>query len=273
MEVLNFQPWVHYWFNLAANNWYFVFFNISHSSQCKGLFGAGYTELLNEIPSDNSSLWDRNNKTHCLAVVKWDIHHVGAWQQWLAGALFWLNSKPIKCYSLTLYTECDFNNPLNQVRFLSQLLRLFLFIVFALITQWTKGHERWDKEMCVTCDMDSRPSAKWAAWRPPQIQDCNYVTSCSALHKGCLVQVLYNNGTSMLSSGLKITRNHLFIMKNVTIHCCLDGRWHCDSNLFMLWLWERRNKLGFCGLLSKSDHSRKFRWSYYRTALSSFPCR
>ncbi len=82
-----------------------------------------------------------------------------------------------------------------------------------------------------------------------------------------------NNGTSVLSSGLKIKRNHLFIMKNVTIHCCLDGRWHCDSNLFMLWLWGRCNKLGFCGLLSKSDHSRKFRWSYYRTALSSFPCR
>lgn len=36
----------------------------------------------------------------------------------------------------------------------------------------------------------------------------------------------YNNSTSMLSSGLKIKCNHLSIM---SFHCCLDGRWHCNS--------------------------------------------
>lgn len=59
-------------------------------------------------------------------MVNGDIHHFAAWQQWLAAALFWLNSKPIKCYSLSSYTEYDFNNPLNHSKFLSQPLGLVL---------------------------------------------------------------------------------------------------------------------------------------------------
>lgn len=35
------------------------------------------SQLFNKIPSDNSPLWDGNNKTHCLAVVKGDIHLFG----------------------------------------------------------------------------------------------------------------------------------------------------------------------------------------------------
>ena len=193
MEFLNLQCRVHYWFNWPANNLYFVLFTfftvwVAFSVQA---VETTYSKLLNKIPSDNSSLWDRNNKTHCLAVVKRDIHHVGAWQQWLVGVLFWLNTEPIKCYSLTSYTERDSNNPLNQSKVLSKLLRLF-FIISALITQ-----SQWRKDMkdgiqkCVWQRLRAEfsVSVKWAAGKPPQIRDCNFVTSCSALYKGYLVKL------------------------------------------------------------------------------------
>lgn len=158
MEFLNLQCRVHYWFNWPANNLYFVlftFFTVWAGFSLQAV-ETTYSKLLNKIPSDNSSLWDRNNKTHCLAVVKRDIHHVGAWQQWLVGVLFWLNTEPIKCYSLTSYTERDSNNPLDQSKVLSKLLRLF-FIISALITQsqWRKDMKDGNTEMCVTWHKDS----------------------------------------------------------------------------------------------------------------------
>lgn len=193
MEFLNLQCRVHYWFNWPANNLYFVlftFFTVWAAFSVQAV-ETTYSKLLNKIPSDNSSLWDRNNKTHCLAVVKRDIHHVGAWQQWLVGVLFWLNTEPIKCYSLTSYTERDSNNPLNQSKVLSKLLRWF-FIISALITQ-----SQWRKDMkdgiqkCVWQRLRAEfsVSVKWAAGKPPQIRDCNFVTSCSALYKGYLVKL------------------------------------------------------------------------------------
>lgn len=196
MEFLNLQCWVHYWFNWPANNLYFVlftFFTVWAGFSLQAV-ETTYSKLLNKIPSDNSSLWDRNNKTHCLAVVKRDIHHVGAWQQWLVGVLFWLNTEPIKCYSLTSYTERDSNNPLDQSKVLSKLLRLFFYHLcshYSITVE--KGHEGWEYRN--VCDMTQRlcaefgVSVKWAAGKPPQIRDCNLVTSCSALYKGYLVKL------------------------------------------------------------------------------------
>lgn len=77
---------------------------------------------------------------HCLAVLKWNIHHFGSWQQSLAGTLFWLNSKLIKYYSLILYTGCNFDSSVCQFKFLSLSQRLFIISLCSQISAlWRKA--------------------------------------------------------------------------------------------------------------------------------------
>lgn len=118
----------------------------SHSSQWKGtfcfvlfFFCSRYRQAIQSRRGKKkkntlrrSPLWDRNNKAHCLALVKGDIHlFLGGWQQWVAGALLWLNSKPIKMLQpLLQQPECGFNNSLNQSYFFAPPLRLFLILSF-----------------------------------------------------------------------------------------------------------------------------------------------
>lgn len=176
------------------------------------------SQLLNKIPSDNSPLWDRNNKTHCLAVVKGDIHlFLGAWQQWVAGALFWLNSKPIKCYSRSLLQpECDFNNPLNQSKFSPQLL--FFILSFCSYYSFTVEKGKW--KINVTCDEDSRPTLVHQSNKQngnlskPRLVVTAYLMFSFA--QGLPGQTI-TCCTSMLFSGLEIKRNHLSIMKNYSL--------------------------------------------------------
>lgn len=174
---------------------------MSHSSLFKECFLD--RPALNEIPSDNSPLWDRHNKTHCLAVVKGDVH------------LFWSLTADSSCCVILikqqtnkmprpslLQPECDFDNLLNQSNVLSQLLRLLFILSFC--SYYSITTEKGKKDKCETwqrfqADFIHQSRATQEAL---QIQGCN----CFAQR---LPGQIITCCTSMLSSGLEIKCNHL----------------------------------------------------------------
>lgn len=180
---------------------------LSHSSPLKECFL--YRPALNEIPSDNSPLWEGHNKTRCLAVVRGDVHLFGSLTAESSCCVILIKQQTNKMPRPSLLQpECDVDNLLNQSNVLSQLLRLFFILSFC--SYYSITAEKGKKDKCDTWQRfqaDLAPSVKRATQEALQIHGCN-----------CFAQRLPGQTitccTSTLSSGLEIICNHLSAMKN-----------------------------------------------------------
>lgn len=164
-----------------------------------------------------------------------------------AAGAFWLNRKPMNATALVGAARMRLKWP--------TIWKYVLIPALWLTHSGERTHHTWQ-----------RFQAKFG----PPVKISNMGTNQNPVPMFSFVQMLPDQSrtccTSTLSSCLRIKCNHLFCNEKLFTAAHI-----ATAILFMLQLWRRCNKLGFCRVLNGSDQSRKFRWSYYRRARGRNP--